>query len=43
MWKVVGEIIDTHLRSSVHLHDFLDGFCAGRGTGAAIFEMNLVQ
>ena len=37
------EIIDNRLRASVLLHDVLHGFRAGRGTGTAILELNLVQ
>ena len=43
MWKVVEAIIDTCLRSSVHLHDVLHGFHAGRVGGAVILELKLAQ
>ena len=30
LWKVVEEIIDTHMRASVRLHDVMHGFRTGR-------------
>ena len=38
-WKVVKAVIYTQIKTVVHLHNFLHGFCAGRGTGTAIMEI----
>ena len=43
MWKVVGAIIDTRLRESVHLYNVLHGLKKGRGTGTAILDLKLAQ
>ena len=43
LWKVVEELIDTRLRSSVRLHNVLHGFCEERGMGTAILELKLAQ
>ena len=43
LWEMVEAIIDTHLRVSVRLHNVLHGFHSGKGTGASILELNLVQ
>ena len=40
---MVEALIDTCLKSSLQLHDVLHGFRAGRGTGTAVMELNLVQ
>ena len=42
-WKVMDEIIDTHLRASVHLHNVLHGFRAGRVMGTVILDMKMSQ
>ena len=36
IWKVVEEIINTHLRAIVHLHNVLHRFRTGRGMGTAV-------
>ena len=43
MWKVVAEILNRRLMSSIAFHDFLHGFRAGRGTGTATLEVELLQ
>ena len=43
MWKVVAVILNRLFTSSVTFHDVLHGFRAGRGTGTATFEANLIQ
>ena len=41
LWKVVEAIIDTRLCTSIHFHDIICGFWAGRGTGTAIMDLKL--
>ena len=36
-------IIDTHINMAVMFHDVRHGFCACRGTGAAIIELKMAQ
>ena len=43
LWKVMGVIIDTHIKKSMAFHDALHGFLSGRGTGTAIMELKLAQ
>ena len=43
MWKVVAEILQRRLATSITYHDFLHRFRAGRGTGTAILKANLLQ
>ena len=43
MWKVVAAILNFRLTASITFHDFLHGFRAGRGTGTATLEANLLQ
>ena len=43
VWKVVGTMIDTRIKSVVQLHNVLYGYRAGRGRGTAIMELKLVQ
>ena len=43
MWQLVSEILNFRLTASITFHDFLYGFRAGRGTGTAILEANLLQ
>ena len=43
LWKVVEALIDTHLRSSLQMHDVLHRFRFGKGTGAAIMELSLTK
>ena len=43
VWKVVGEVIDNHIKSVVQFYNVLHGFYAGRGTGTAIMELKLAQ
>ena len=43
LWKLVSGIIDLRISSSIQFHDALHGFCAGRGTGTATLEANLLQ
>ena len=33
LWKAIYGIINHQMLSSIHFHDVLHGFCAGRGTG----------
>ena len=40
---MVEALIDTRLCTSLHMHDVLHGFRAGRGTGTAIMELKLNQ
>ena len=42
-WKVTEAIIDTCIKKVVTFHKVLHGFCAGRGTGASIVELNPAQ
>ena len=43
MWKVVAEILNRRFTASITYHEFLHGFRAGRGTGTATLEANLLQ
>ena len=43
LWKVMGEVIDTRIKKAMLFHELLHRFCAGRGMGTAIMEINLVQ
>ena len=43
MWKVVAEILNRRLTASIAYRDFLHGFRAGRGTGTATLEAELLQ
>ena len=43
LWKVVGALIDTHLRASLQLYFFLNCFTDGRVMGKAIMELKLAQ
>ena len=43
VWKVVAAILNRCFTSSITYHDALDGFRAGRGTGTATLEANLLQ
>ena len=43
MWKVVAEILNRRLTSSITFHDFLHGFLAGPGTGTATIEAKLLH
>ena len=43
MWKVVAEILNHRLTSSITFHDFLHGFRAGGGTGIVTLEAKLLQ
>ena len=43
LWKVVEAIIDTQIKTMVTFHDFLHGFCAFIGTGAATMKLNMAQ
>ena len=40
---MVGALIETCLRTSLHMNDVFHGFRAGRGTGTAIMELKLIQ
>ena len=41
--NVVEAMFDTRLHARLQMHDFLHGFRAGRGMGAAIMELKLAQ
>ena len=43
MWKVMAEILRRRLTNAITYHDTLHGFRAGRGTGNATLEANLLQ
>ena len=43
MWKVVAAIFHLQLMTAITYHEFLHGFRAGRGTGTATLEANLLQ
>ena len=43
MWKVVAEVLNRQLTSSITFHYFLHGFWAGHGTGPASLEVKLFQ
>ena len=42
MWKVVADILNFRLATSITYHDFLHGFWAGRSTGTATIEAKLL-
>ena len=42
-WKVVETVIETHIKLLVQLHNVLHRFWSGRGMGAAIIELILVE
>ena len=41
--QTLVEILNRRLTASITFHDFLHGFRAGRGTGTAILEDELIQ
>ena len=43
MWKVVAAILHRRLTASITYHDFLHVFWAGRSTGNATLDANLLQ
>ena len=43
LWKVVEALVYTRIRASIHFHDVLQSFQAGRGTGTVIMELDLFQ
>ena len=43
MWKVVAEILNIRLTSSITFHNFLHGFWVGRGTGTVTIEAKLLR
>ena len=43
LWKAISVIINYRLLSSIQPHDVLHGFCAGRVTGDATLEADLLQ
>ena len=43
MWKVVAEILNHRLTSTITFHNFFHGFRVGRGTGTATLEAKLLQ
>ena len=43
MWKLVVEILNCMLSSSIIFHDFLHGFWVGRGTGTATLKAKMLQ
>ena len=43
LWKVVEATIDTRMKASTGIHDFLHGFRAERGMGKAILELKTDQ
>ena len=43
MWKVVADILNRWFTASITFHDFLCGFRAGRRTGTATLEANLLH
>ena len=43
VWEVVEAVIDTRVKTVVQFHNFLHGFCAGRGAETAIIELKLAQ
>ena len=43
VWKVCRAVVTFRLKRSMSLHDMLHGFRAGRSTGTANLEANLVQ
>ena len=43
LWKLVEAIIDTRINILVMFHDTLHVFCASRGTGTDIVDLNMAQ
>ena len=43
MWKIVAEILNHRITSSITFHDFLHGFQVGRGTGTATLKAKILQ
>ena len=43
VWKVVAEILNLQLTSSITYHDFIHGLRAGRGTGTATLKAKLLH
>ena len=43
MWKVVADILNRRLTSSITFHDFLHEFWVGHGTVTATLEEKLLQ
>ena len=43
MWKVVAAILNRRFTASIAYHDFLHWFWAGRGTGTATLEDNMLH
>ena len=43
LWKVVEEINNTYMRTSISFHDVLHGFRAGKGTCISILDIKLAQ
>ena len=43
MWKVMAEILNCRLTSSITYHNFLHVFREGRGTGTATLKAKLLQ
>ena len=43
LWKVMEAIIDTCIKKFKNVHDALHIFCAWRGMGTAIMELNIAQ
>ena len=43
MWKVVTEILNLRITTSITFHEFLHGFRAGRGTGTTTLKSKLLQ
>ena len=43
LWNVVDGIIETRIKTVVTFHDILNGFCACRGKGMAIADINMAQ
>ena len=41
VWKVVEVVIDTRIKTVVQFHNFLHGFCAGRGAETTIMDLKL--
>ena len=42
-WKAISGIINCRLSSSIHFHDVMHGFRAGRGTSTTTLEAKLLQ
>ena len=41
LWNVVEALIDSHLRTSLYMHNVLHEFSSGRETGTDIMELKL--